>query len=86
MKILAVTCFICSGELPFAPENTHVGDCPALHWTRALVEAVCVLAADGSNALNVIPPGFDRNVHAAPALEAAPMSSAHKRKRRTFTA
>ena len=79
MKTLCEACFICSGALPLAPENDQVGDCPAVHCTAALVDAVWMDATDGSKVLNVIAPGVVLKVHAAPALHAAPNSNANKR-------
>jgi hypothetical protein len=61
------------------PVNCQVGDPPAVQFTRALVDAVWMDATDGSNALNVIAPGLALKVHAAPALNAVPKSSANKR-------
>jgi hypothetical protein len=70
--------FIRSGALPLTPENAHVGDCPALQFTRAVVDAVWVDATEGSNAVNVIAPGPVLKVQAALALNAAPKSAANK--------
>jgi hypothetical protein len=44
-----------------------------------VVDAVCVLATDGSNAVNVIAPGAVLKVQAAPALNAAPKRDANKK-------
>jgi len=67
------------GALPLEPENCQVGDPPALQFTRAVVDAVCVLATDGSRELNVTAPGVVLKVQAALAAKAVPRSNANTR-------
>ena len=58
-----------------SPVKDHVGDAPAVQFTRTVVDAVCVDATEGSKAVKVIPPGKFLNVHAAWAPDAVPNTS-----------